>query len=168
MMNYHGPQLEKIYLSPGELVIAEEPVMVTTVLGSCISVTMFHPRSGAAAICHAMLPNGGDSNSFKYVDISINHMVKFFKLRNIRKEEIQVKLFGGADMFKNAVANIRNLTVGWQNISVATGCLKNFGLTPSVTDTGGNKGRKLIFKTNSGAVFIKKLSSQDQVVYIND
>jgi len=154
-------QLEKIYLKPGELVIAEEPVMVTTVLGSCISVTMFHPKSGTAAICHAMLPKGDGSASFKYVDTSINHMVKFFKFRKIRGNEIEVKLFGGADMFKSSTANVRNLTVGWQNIAIATECLKRCGLVSSAIDTGGRRGRKLIFKTDSGAVFIKKMNSQE-------
>ena len=78
---------------------------------------------------------------------------------------MEVKLFGGADMFKRSVANVRNLTVGWQNIAIATECLKMFGLVPSATDTGGCRGRKLIFKTDSGAVFIKKMSSQglDQI-----
>jgi chemotaxis protein CheD len=163
MMKREDSLLEKIYLKPGELVIAEEPVMVTTVLGSCISVTMFHPGTGAATICHGMLPSGGKSNSFKYVDSSVRHMVSFFDRLKISREELQVKLFGGADMFSCTQQSVRSLTVGWQNITVANRCLEEYGLMPTASDVGGKKGRKLIFKTDSGVVFIKKMSGQDRI-----
>ncbi len=163
MMTCENSILEKIYLKPGELVIAEEPVMVTTVLGSCISVTMFHPRTGAAAICHGMLPNGGKSKSFKYVDTSLRYMMKFLDHLKISRMEIEIKLFGGADMFSSGESTMRGLTVGCQNISVATRCLEECGLVPVASDVGGRKGRKLIFKTDTGVVLIKKMSNLDQI-----
>ncbi len=156
-----GSFLEKIYLKPGELLLTEEAIVVTTVLGSCISVTMFHPRSGIAAICHAMLPRGGGSTSFKYVDTSVHHMAAYFSRRKISPDEIQAKLFGGADMFNSGRPSVRNLTVGWQNIATATQCLQTLGLSPSSTDVGGKQGRKLIFTTDTGTVFLKKLKRQE-------
>jgi len=156
-----GAFLEKMYLKPGELVLTEEMIMVTTVLGSCISVTMFHPPSGIAAICHAMLPRGAGSTSFKYVDTAVHHMAAYFSRRKIRREKIQVKLFGGADMFNSGRPTVRNLTVGWQNIATANQCLQALGLSPSSTDVGGKQGRKLIFTTDTGAVFLKKLHRQE-------
>lgn len=153
--------LEKIYLKPGDLVVAEKPVMVTTVLGSCISVTMFHPQTGIAAICHAMMPDGGSPDSFKYVDSVIHCMVLYFRQRKIPREEIQVKVFGGADMFNCIESN--NSTVSRRNVIVATRCLHDYGLIPAVSDLGGKEGRKLIFRTDSGAVFLKKLHSRDWV-----
>ncbi len=161
MKRFSPLQLEKIYLKPGELVTAEEPVMITTVLGSCISVTMYHPQTGTALISHAMLPNGHGSKNFKYVDSSIHHMVKYFKDRKIRLYEIAVKLFGGADMFKSSQPKVPNLTVGWQNITVASQILERYDLEPVAKDTGGNRGRKLVFTTNDGSVYIKKMSRND-------
>ncbi len=155
--------LAKIYLKPGELVTTGEPVMVTTVLGSCVSVTMFHSRTGAAAICHGMLPYGGKSESFKYIDSSVRYMIGYFDSFKIMRKEIQVKLFGGADMFNSTQPGVSNLTVGWQNISAATHCLGEYGLVPKVRDVGGCKGRKLVFKTDTGAVFVKKMSERDQM-----
>jgi chemotaxis protein CheD len=156
-MNQKVSKLEKIYLNPGELVITEEPLMVTTVLGSCVSVTMFHQKTGAAAICHGMLPNGYKSDSFKYVDTSMRYMVNYFRRLKIPRSEIQVKLFGGADMFNSVQTGVKNLTVGWQNISIANRCLEEYGLILTSSDVGGKKGRKLIFKTDTGIVFIKKM-----------
>ena len=45
-----------IYLKSGEIYFTEEPVIVLTVLGSCVSVTLFHRRLGYSAICHGLLP----------------------------------------------------------------------------------------------------------------
>jgi chemotaxis protein CheD len=160
-MSREDCQLEKLYLKPGELLIIDEPMIVTTVLGSCISVTMFHQQTGTAAICHAMMPGGRDSISFKYVDASIHQMVKYFLHRKVQLEKIQVKLFGGADMFKSIVSEIPKLTVGRQNISAAIHCLKEYGLVPTASDVGGWKGRKLIFKTDTGIVLLKKQSDND-------
>ncbi|SHO43445.1 chemotaxis protein CheD [Desulfopila aestuarii] len=162
-MNMNHSPLEKIYLKPGELVITQEPVMVTTVLGSCVSVTMYHSGSKTASICHGMLPKGGGSDNFKFVDTSIGYMIKFFQKMKIAREEIEVKLFGGADMFSGGRVSVSNLTVGRQNITTAIRCLKGFGLTIAASDVGGKNGRKLIFRTDSGIVFIKKMSGQDQL-----
>ncbi len=158
-MNREGSLLEKIYLKPGELVVSEEPVMITTVLGSCISVTMFHPRTGTAAICHGMLPSGGTSKKYKYVDVALRYMVSQFNHLEISKKEIHVKLFGGADMFHSGNSGVCNLTVGWQNISTANRCLEEYGLVLAASDVGGKQGRKLIFKTDTGVVYIKKLGA---------
>lgn len=163
-MSRAGSLLEKMYLKPGELIMSEKPVMITTVLGSCISVTMFHPPTGVAAICHGMLPNGGTSESFKYVDSALRYMVRYFHHLEIPRKELQVKLFGGADMFNSGRSGIRNLTVGWQNIAVASRCLKEYGLIPTAADVGGQMGRKLIFKTDTGVIYIKKLNDQDRVL----
>lgn len=153
----------KIYLKPGELVVAEEPVIITTILGSCISVTMFHPRTGAGAICHAMLPLGGNSDSLKYVDTSMRYMVRFFDHLKITRDEVQAKLFGGADMFASVQASKYSISVGWQNISVAMRCLERYGLVLEASDVGGKKGRKLIFESATGSVMIKKMSGQPRL-----
>ena len=42
--------------SPGELVLAREPTILATILGSCIGVTFWSARLGIGALCHAMLP----------------------------------------------------------------------------------------------------------------
>jgi chemotaxis receptor (MCP) glutamine deamidase CheD len=46
----------KVFLKPGELYIGKEPAVVSNILGSCVSITMFSERLGAGGICHALLP----------------------------------------------------------------------------------------------------------------
>ena len=163
-----GPDLHTFYLKPGEMHFADEPTTVTTVLGSCLSVTMFIPRIEAGAICHGLLPNCGSKNSciggcadrFRYVDCSIKGMLLIFEKLNIVKAEIEVKIFGGADMFD--VNKMRqHLTVGRQNINSARRLVTSNGLKVAASDIGGVNGRKIIFHTHTGEVFLKRINKSE-------
>jgi chemotaxis protein CheD len=152
--------LQKIYLKPGELVIVEEPALITTVLGSCISVTLFSPRLRVGAICHAVLPRGERHQPSKYVDQSVRYMLDYFRRRKIAPDELVAKLFGGAEMFAQLDPQGKDRTVGAQNIRAALDCLRGSGLEPAALDIGGQQGRKLIFHAHSGEVFLKRVKKR--------
>ena len=71
-------------------------------LGSCVAVTFVNRRTGLAAICHALLPASLSDNCFKFVNCALAHMLAQFESKQIGRKEIEVKVFGGADMFLNA------------------------------------------------------------------
>ncbi len=150
--------VEKIYLNTAQLVVAETPASVTTVLGSCVSVTFFHPRTAIGAICHAVLPKGPGHAPGKYADQSVRYMMAWFDERGIARREIVVKLFGGSDMFEQAASAGNILTIGAQNVNAALKSLRAGGLEPVVSDTGGSCARKLIFFTHTGEVYLKWLN----------
>ena len=148
--------LPKIYLKPGELTINEHPAEVSTVLGSCVAVTLYSHRQIVGAICHAMLPCGGEGGGFKYVDGALRHMLAAFDRLGIPRNEIEAKLFGGSDMYPVLHPTKIN-TVGRQNIAMAQQLLQEEGLIPRVADVGGGQGRKLVFYPHTGEVFLKRL-----------
>lgn len=156
--------LPKIYLRPGELVIAEEPTIITTVLGSCISVVLFSPRLQIGAICHATMPSGKEENPSKYADQAVLYLVDEFQRRGIKRQETVVKLFGGADMFTLQDAASKEKSVGALNVSVALKTLSQVGYDPRVTDVGGELGRKLVFRSHTGEVF-RKWVKKEQLVF---
>ncbi len=168
-MNLSGEGLPVIYLKPGEMHISETPSIVVTVLGSCLSVTMFHRRSGLGVICHGLFPecgkkkscNSGCADGFKFVDCSIKKMLARFDERRVKRSEIEVKCFGGADMFSVRPETAGIVSVGKQNIASSQKLLKNEGLTPHAIDVGGNLGRKILFYTHTGKVLLKRLQGND-------
>ncbi len=170
-----GPDLHTFYLKPGEMHFADEPTAVTTVLGSCLSITMFVPRTEVGAICHGLLPNCSGKNScvgdcadgFRFVDCSIKRMVRIFEKLNVRKAEIEVKIFGGADMFDVGKTR-KHLTVGRQNINSARQLVKSHGLKVAASDIGGVTGRKIIFLTHTGEVFLKRIRKSDFPIVSNE
>ena len=70
---------------------------------------------------------------------------------------LQVKVFGGADILGGGVVRDGYLTIGRQNTMAAMETLGWQKITPSVTETGGDRGRKLVFVTNTGEVYVKRI-----------
>jgi chemotaxis protein CheD len=145
-----------IYLKPGEIVVAYEPTLVSSVLGSCVAVTMFSPARRIGAICHAMLPHSdGRSDDLRYVDSAVQHI--FQKMRACGVTDLVVKMFGGAQVLDVGSYAPEKRTVGAQNVLQAELALEALGLKVSAQDTGGIHGRKLYFCTREGDVFLHRM-----------
>ncbi|MDA8242261.1 MAG: chemotaxis protein CheD [Nitrospiraceae bacterium] len=162
-MNLHDPEMKTVYLKPGEIYIArDEPTVVTTVLGSCISVAMFNGRLNIGAICHGLLPKCRDKKAcdgtcfeeFRYVECSMRHILSRFFSLGVHRSEIRVKLFGGSDMFE--LKSPASISVGKQNIETALKVIGDEGLTLVSSDVGGPLGRKIFFHTQTGEVLLKR------------
>lgn len=148
------------YLLPGEVFSSDEPVMFNTVLGSCIAVTMYCKENGFGMICHSMLPSSADAlrkddNCLRYVDCSIMYMHEEFERRDIETDKTEVKLFGGSDMFEYSR---KTQTIGAKNIAAAAKLLKDLHYNITAKDIGGMFTRKLYFSTESGIVYVRKIS----------
>ncbi len=154
-----------IYLKAAEIYFSEEPASVLTVLGSCLAVTMFHQHLGIGAICHGLLPQCAKRTACsepcmdeaRYVECSIERMVKRFTRIGALLREIEVKIFGGADMFAARPDSDGPVPVGKQNIATAMRITKEKGLRIVSLDVGGVQGRKIFFNTRSGEVLLKRL-----------
>jgi chemotaxis protein CheD len=146
-----------IYLKPGEVVVTREEALVSTVLGSCISVTMYSPLRRFGAICHAMLPdNIGREADLRYVDTALQYLYRMVK-KHTAETDLVVKLFGGAHVLAVGEALPGRSSVGEQNVARAEDVLASLGLLLSARDTGGLQGRKLFFCTRSGEVYIRRM-----------
>ena len=170
-MTRAAEELPMIHLKAGELYCSDQPALVVTVLGSCASVTFYSRRLGIGGICHGMLPTCGKGAScagdcaekFTYVDCAIRQMAKFFDRCGVRRSEIEVKCFGGADMFAQAAEKPGLLSVGRQNCLIAEQTIKREGLTLVSRDLGGRQGRKIFFYTHTGEVLLKRLTGSGEV-----
>jgi chemotaxis protein CheD len=162
-MNKYHPEVASVYLKPGELLICKYETLVTTVLGSCISITMFHHDSRIGAICHALLPREKTKGeAFRYVDTSILNMLDRFTDYGISRELIEVKLFGGAEMLIAGRNSDRSVTVGRKNIEVALQMIETEKLRLVASDFGGTQGRKIYFNTHTGEILLKRLGKHKE------
>ncbi len=145
-----------IYLAPAQIAVVREPAVISTVLGSCVSFTFHHRRLGLAGMCHALLPGGGAQEGFRHVDACFKHLLDQFRRQGALGREIEIKLFGGAEMF-DAAEGSNCTAVGRQNVAAAMEILRHHDLFLRASDVGGTQGRKLLFHTASGEVFLKRL-----------
>lgn len=163
------------YLTPGEYFFGDQAVCVTTVLGSCVAMTMFHRQTGLAAACHAVQPDCGQAAACKlrcpqpgrYINCVVPAMIRAFEKHNICHAEIDVKLFGGAAMIGESNNHRRQASVGHLNISAVKQIVQSSGLKLKAEAVGGHVGRKIIFNTTTGIVHVKRMQKvlADQFVF---
>lgn len=165
-MNIQPASLPHFFLKPGDMAFAEQSCVISTLLGSCVAITMTSRRLGIGAICHALLPACQDRNRcngctelFRHVECSIRGMVEAFLVRGVPCSGIEAKLFGGADMFRTDTARDGGYSVGRQNIDKARNTLAAEGIRLVAADVGGTQGRKIIFYPHTGEVFLRRLTS---------
>jgi len=152
-----------VYLKPGEIVVARTPLLVSTVLGSCIAVTMYSPARGVGAICHAMLPDNAErDDDLRYVDTALLHIYRKV-VEYGAGAELVVKLFGGAQVLQITDSYAGKRTIGDQNVARAEQVLSSLGLTISASDIGGLRGRKLFFCTRNGDVYVRRMRHGSRV-----
>ena len=152
----HG-HLPNLFLKPGELYLSRDPALVSTVLGSCVSITFFEPVHRLGAMCHVLLPSGPMDDGYRFLDTTLAYMVDKITAMGIRIGACEVKLFGGADVLLPRESQGNRISIGQQNILEAQSRLAQLGIDIKATDVGGSYGRKLFFNSHSGDVFLKKL-----------
>jgi chemotaxis protein CheD len=163
-MNAAPTNLPTLFLKPGEMFIAEQPCVISTLLGSCVAITMVSRRIGVGAICHALLPSCRTKDRcdcrerFRYVECAIRGMIEAFRSRGVPRSGIEAKLFGGAEMFRSGGGTEVGDSVGRQNISKARELLVADGIRIAASDVGGLHGRKIHFYPQTGEVYLKRLN----------
>jgi chemotaxis protein CheD len=163
----HGSETHTRILQPGDLYLSRSPAILQTILGSCVGVTFWSRRLGAGALCHGVLPccppnRSGTYDSAearRYVDFSIRYLARQFDALGARRAEVEIKVFGGADVLPVHPDRSGRLTVGAQNSRAALDALGEEGLAVIASDLGGPRGRQVLFYTETGDVLVRRLDS---------
>lgn len=153
-----------INLLPGKLLITEQAAIVSTILGSCVSLCLHNKKFRVAAICHGMLPRQTKppaAGHFPYLDTVVPHMLETMARRfGLAPSELTVKIFGGASVIQTGLPVPDGLAIGQQNIAAALESLARFGIIPDVQKTGGVQGYKIFFNTGTGEVFVRRITKK--------
>jgi chemotaxis protein CheD len=158
--------LPEFYLQPGEWRIVRGPSILKTVLGSCVGITFHVPRLAASALCHPMMPTHTAKPSVRtdpiaarrYVDYVIREIAHEFDNLGAARSEVEVKLFGGADVL---ASSLRGATVGTMNAETALRVLQDEGFRVLASSLGGSRGIFIEFHTDTGEVLLRKLAGMD-------
>lgn len=176
-MKYGLPEelgrLNHVTIQIGGLHVSREPVMLDTVLGSCISACLYDPEAGIGGMNHFMLPNGADPEnptSTRYgvyaMELLINDLMKL----GAHRDRLMAKIFGGGHVLK-----IRESLDGvpQRNIDFVRTFLATERIEVVNEDVGGYHPRRVLFYTNTGKVFLKRLGTneaeqtvQEEIVYM--
>jgi chemotaxis protein CheD len=139
------------YLLPGELFASHQPVRVKTILGSCIAVCLWDSEHRVGGINHFLLPQGvtGLDSPGRYGNLALPELLERLRRAGAHTRAMTAKVFGGAAM---AVQVPSPNHIGAQNLEAALRWLESTRIPVVGSDTGGPRGRKLVFDTGDGSV----------------
>lgn len=149
---------EVAVIMPGEYFVSDEPMVVYTVLGSCVSACIRDPIEKIGGMNHFMLPQpNGDGQhdswgeSARYGSYAMELLINEILKRGGRKERLEVKIFGGGKIYDG------NNDIGAGNANWVLDYLQREGLPPVTVNIGDVFPRKVYFFTESGRVLMKKI-----------
>ena len=153
---------EVAVILPGEYFVSEEPKVVYTILGSCISVCLRDPFAKVGGMNHFMLAapsntEGHDnwSDSGRYGSFAMEMLINEILQRGGMKKRLEAKVFGGGKIYDGKI------DIGAKNAAWALDYLEREDIPLMKANVGDVCPRKVYFFTDSGKVLMKKL---DQVV----
>ncbi len=146
------------YLHAGEFVVCPEPSVVTTILGSCVGVALHDVRTGYGGLNHFLLPRspGTGIPSPRFGDVAMRRLLDGMLALGSVPGDLRAKVFGGARVLDyHERAGQRDL--GTTNFALAFEFLEAQGIRITSRDVGGRQGRKVVFHSRLGDVWVKRL-----------
>ena len=147
-----------IFLAPGDYFVGDAGYQIRTMLGSCVSITLWHPPTRMGAMSHFLLPKRNPADremqalDARYGDEALTLMQAELARAGIRASQCQGKIFGGGNMFpKHSRPDTPH--VGFKNGEAARALLLRHGV-PIVSESLFGAGhRQIIFDVSKGDVW---------------
>lgn len=147
---------QQVYLNIGEAYFTSGVYEIRTILGSCVSVCLYHEKTKHSAINHILLPGSldkiEDKKSSRYGITSMELIINEFVKLNIPRTELKAKIFGGTQTLKLTTSH-----AGPNNVKFVKEFLQTERIPIINEDTGGELYRKLVFHTDTYDVFITRI-----------
>jgi len=151
--------MDRIFLLPGELCVSDKPVLMATLLGSCVSVCLYNRRLGVAGMNHFLRNKALMTNEArgKSGEASTTYLIESLLVRDRLLSHLEAKIYGGGEV----VASLGlSGGIGADNINMARRVLKDYKIPIVQEDVGGKFGRKIYFNTKTFEVQARNISAR--------
>jgi len=160
--------VEAVKLLPGEYYVTARDMVLTTVLGSCVSACLRDTTAGIGGMNHFMLPDDSDPASrdpaaaMRYgayaMEVLLNELIK----AGARRERLEAKVFGGGAV----LANMTMLNIGERNADFVLRYLQLEQVRIAAQDLRGDLPRRINYFPASGRVTVRKLVKQNDALLV--
>jgi len=153
-----GDDIREVFLQPGGFHFGGGRTRISTLLGSCISITLWHPARLIGGMCHFMLPTRGRPAGMpldgRYADEALTLFDQAVATASSRPADYEVKVFGGGNMLSRQNEGAGLMNIATRNVDSAYALLARHGYRPTVAHCGGQGHRKLFFDLWTGHVWL--------------
>jgi len=156
------------FLKPGHIFVSTKPTIISTVLGSCVSVYIYDTNRIVVGMNHFMLPyiREKDKTTAVYGNVATMTLIRMMIYDGSKSKDLEAQIFGGAYNPK-----ISHKDIGRENIIIAKKILEKKRIRVVSEDMGGEKGRKIVVNTSTNevaAIKVERLRKGDWYPYEND
>jgi len=163
-------QRRRITLHPGEYQISAEPIVFTTLLGSCVAICLYDPVARIFGMNHFLLaiphatasPQGLlSSEAGRYGIHAMELLINALLRRGAQRQRLQAKGFGGANVLAYSAATPPHplQQIGDVNSRFATTFLAHEGIPLIASSFGGRHGRVIHFDGSDFSVYQRHISA---------
>ena len=162
----------------GEYFVSGSGEIISTVLGSCISVCLYDDVIGIGGMNHFMLPEsrgntGGlgmaesgltrdelTEKSMRYGITAMEVLIAEMQKKGAERKNLRAKIFGGGNVISR---NSSTQSIGDKNIGFTRAFLKMEDIPIESENVGDSFGRKIFFLSGQNKIFMKKVSVEQAI-----
>jgi chemotaxis protein CheD len=160
--------ISAVKLLPGEYYVTSRDMVLTTVLGSCVSACVRDSSAGIGGMNHFMLPEDLDPTSrdaaaaMRYGVYAMEMLLNELFKGGARRERLEAKVFGGGAV----LANMTMLNIGDRNADFVLRYLQTEQVRIAAQDLRGSLPRRINYFPVTGRVTVRKLRRQDDALLV--
>lgn len=162
---------KRITIEPGEFYVTKDESILSTLLGSCVSVCLYDPIRKVAGINHFLLSNKRYARNLpvclseagRYGIHSMELLINTMMEAGAERRNFRAKAFGGGSILQKSEEIGNFHCVGSINTMFIREFLKNEGIPLIAEELGGNSGRVIHFWAHEYSVYVKSLHAAGSV-----
>lgn len=150
---------QNVILMPGQMSFSTAAsAQLRTLLGSCVSITLWHPGKRWGGMCHYLLPQrarkAGDALDGRYGDEALQAMVEQLTRLGTKPSDYVAHLYGGADTLPEGSS--LKFNVGERNIEQGWTLIDRYGFQLDGVDVGEDVPRTVSIHLGTGQVDMRR------------
>ena len=148
------PVAENYFLKPGFLFVADKPTAISTVVGSCVAISLHDRHRLVCGANHFQYPFIGNKHkaTARYGNVAVAALIEMMLHNGSKLKHLETQIFGGAHN-----ADISPQNIGRENVGVARKAITRKKIPIVSEDVGGQKGRKVVIDTNTNQIIVVKV-----------
>ena len=155
----------RIQLHPGEYYVSADHVVISTILGSCVSACIYDPIKRIVGMNHFLLGNRRYTRNLPYyateagrygihaMELVINGVLGL----GANRSNLRAKAFGGSSLLQQSPDVGNFFCVGSVNERFILDFLRQERIPLMSQDLGGDRGRVIRFHSEDYSVYVRKI-----------
>jgi chemotaxis protein CheD len=147
----------RVYVHAGQIHATSAPCEISTIVGSCVAVFLWDEKRGIAGCAHYLLPrwDGEGERTARYGNVALELLLAAMKNNAAAMNGLKAGVYGGGSVL-NALRTMSE-SLGKQNCDTALDVLRASCIPVVQQAVGGNKGRKVVFRTWNAATLLEEI-----------